>query len=94
VHDSYYTLEEDGNLILSDYTGDHDMSYNIFNIDMVYRWVFAPGSELLIVWKNDIDHETDPISGNYWNNFRSTVRAPQVNSFSIKLLYYLDFLSI
>ena len=93
LHDSYYTLEEDGSLSSSDYTGDHDMSYNIFNIDMVYRWVFAPGSELLVVWKNDIDHETDPISGNYWSNFRNTVRAPQVNSFSIKCLYYLDFLS-
>ena len=93
LHDSYYTLQEDGNLTPSAYSEDHDVSYNIFNIDMVYRWVFAPGSELLVVWKNDIDHEGDPMNNDYWRNFSNTLRAPQVNSFSIKLLYYLDFLS-
>jgi hypothetical protein len=93
LHDSYYTLEEDGTLTPATYAENHDVSYNIFNIDMVYRWVFAPGSELLVVWKNDTDYEDELCQDNYWGNFRETLRAPQVNSFSIKVLYYLDFLS-
>ena len=35
-----------------------DLNFNAWSIDMVYRWNFAPGSEMNIVWKNQLFQET------------------------------------
>jgi len=88
----FYTLNSDGTLTLtSDYTENEDINYNAFTIDLVYTWNFAPGSELLLVWKNNIDKEDEILIHNFRDNLNETWRSPQTNSFSIKLLYYLDY---
>jgi len=93
-YDSYYRLEDDGQLSPSTYNTSHDVNYNAFNIDLVYRWHFAPGSEMLLVWKNSIYTAGDDVGIDYFANFKNTIDAPQMNSFSIKILYYLDYLSL
>jgi len=90
-YQEYFLLDKDGNLQKTNsYTENSDINYNAFTIDMGYTWQFAPGSELSLVWKNSIYPETE-IERNYFRNFRNTIEAPQNNSFSIKLLYYIDF---
>jgi len=69
-------------------------NYNTFNIDMVYSWRFAPGSEFNIVWKNGINtFESDVVNG-YFKNIHNTIAAPQNNSLSLKVLYYIDYLQL
>ena len=51
-YDRFYDLQPDGSLVRNNYTEDHDLLVNAFNVDMVFRWIFAPASELLFVWKN------------------------------------------
>lgn len=99
IYSSFYTLEQNGNLGPSAYPGVdfsgnslHDNSFNAFNVDMVYTWVFAPGSELRVVWKNSIYDFSQNTRVRYTNDFYSTIKSPQTNSFSIKLIYYLDVL--
>lgn len=72
----------------------HNTSFNIFNIDMVYRWRFAPGSDLFFVWKNSISKDSDNINKSYLFNLSNLLEAPQLNSFSLKVVYYLDYLDI
>ena len=67
-----------------------DVSYNAFTIDMVFKWNFAPGSWIVGVWKNIIDVEGDPIN-NYFQNIDNMFGDDQINSFSLKVLYYLDY---
>jgi hypothetical protein len=67
-------------------------SSNYFNIDMVYSWVFQPGSELTFVWKNAIA-QGNP-NDNYFNDFGTTLQSPQANNISLKILYYLDYLTV
>lgn len=69
-----------------------NQNINIFNIDMVYSWRFAPGSEFNIVWKNGINTSEQMMINSYFRNFNNTLAAPQNNSVSIKLLYYIDYL--
>lgn len=88
----YYELNNDGTLRKSSYTDNHNKCYNIFNIDMVYAWRFAPGSELSVVWKNIIETDVKIIRTPYSDNFKNTIDSPQTNSFSIKIIYYLDYL--
>ncbi|MBI3509785.1 MAG: carbohydrate binding family 9 domain-containing protein [Bacteroidetes bacterium] len=91
----YYVLNNDGTLTdYVNYTGDHNFSFNSASVDMVYRWIFAPGSTLSISWKQNVLNEQAMIDYNYFNNFNSTVKAPQFNQVSLSLLYYLDYNSV
>ena len=88
----YYTLGALGYLFENTtYTGNRDFNYNAFNIDLVYSWQFAPGSLLTIVYKNAIEQDMPVVIHKFSDNFSQTMQSPQVNSFSVKLLYYLDY---
>jgi hypothetical protein len=90
---SFHFLNEDGSLGDTDYREEEDINYNAFTIDAVYRWRFAPGSDLYLVWKNSLIGETEETDLNFWSNFDRMLDHPQRNSFSIKVVYYLDFLN-
>ncbi|GAB3194262.1 hypothetical protein ABID22_000278 [Pontibacter aydingkolensis] len=73
---------------------NHNINYNAFNVDMVYSWWFAPGSEISIVWKNAILESGQQIETRYFDNFSRTMSTPQTNSLSVKILYFIDYLTI
>lgn len=75
------------------YDGRYDFSVNTFNIDLVYKWNFAPGSELLFIWKNAVYtlFSGDEFDQNYFRNLEKTFNSPMGNSLSVKLLYYIDW---
>ena len=88
----YFTLGEYGFLFPNTtYNGINDFNYNAFNVDFVYSWQFAPGSFLTVVYKNAIENETQILISKFGDNLNETLNAPQANSFSVKLLYYLDY---
>jgi hypothetical protein len=87
----YYTLNNDGYLDPSSYWQNHDINFNAFTVDLQFVWYFAPGSELSIVWKNQINTTGDAIEDNYFSNFSNMIDSPQTNSFSFRVLYYLDY---
>jgi|AntRauTorcE11898_2_1112593.scaffolds.fasta_scaffold00871_2 hypothetical protein len=90
-YNRYYTLKKSGELDIFDHQKVEDFSANIFNIDMAYSWRFAPGSELSIVYKNEVyNQEQEAVSG-YFNNLNRTINAPGTNSLSLKVLYYIDY---
>ena len=90
---SYFDLKADAELEPNFYDEKHDFSVNAFNVDMIYRWNFAPGSELLLVWKNAVYTllSGDDVSGNYFTNLDKLFDSPVGNSLSIKMLYYIDW---
>ena len=89
----YLTLLADGSVQdNSAYPYNHNFNFNVFNIDFVYSWQFAPGSNLSIVYKNAIETATGKITVNLAEDFKTTLRAPQSNSVSLKVIYYLDYL--
>ncbi|MCE3280996.1 MAG: hypothetical protein K0S44_3187 [Bacteroidetes bacterium] len=90
-YQQYYTLSDKG-LLFEDnqYTGNSNVNFNAFNIDMVYRWQFSPGSEMSFVWKNAVYTQGKEIIERFADDINETFSAPQSNSFSIKVLYYLD----
>ncbi len=90
----YYHLENDGGLCHADYPYRADLSYNAFSVDLQFVWYFAPGSELSVVWKNNISTLDELSDLNYWEDLTGTINAPQTNSFSVKVLYYIDFLNV
>lgn len=90
-YEKYYVLQDNGTL--SDHRSDvlSDFNSNYFNIDLVYNWQFAPGSSFLVTYKNQIISDNQDTSNRYLRNLKGTLDDPQVNSLSIKVLYYLDY---
>ena len=93
----YHELLTDGALALTDYTGmaddgrsRHDVDFDAFTVDLWLRWNFAPGSELTLGWKDNIFARDNVVVEDYFDNLRSTWRAPGVNSLSLKILYFID----
>ena len=91
---SYFELLNDGSLTELMPPGiipDTDVNTNFLNVDVVYTWRFAPGSELSLVWKNAIYSESNVIVTDALSNFTDMFSMPQTNSLSLKILYYLDY---
>jgi len=97
-YNSFSKLLPNGKLSsLENYSGNdingnsvYDINYNAFTIDMLFRWVFFPGSEINVVWKNSIFSDDESIDQNYWNNLFGSLQDGPMNTFSIKLIYWLD----
>lgn len=88
----YYVLREDGGLNdYVTYAGNHDFNFNSINMDIVYQWIFAPGSILSVAYKLNTLHEEQYINFNYKENFKTTMEGPHLNQVSMRVLYFLDY---
>ena len=67
-----------------------NINYNAFTIDMLLRWVFQPGSELNLVWKNSIFTSDSAVNQRYWETLNNTLQNGPVNTLSLKVIYWLD----
>lgn len=92
----FFALNDQGGL--NPYTGpalqNADRNYNVFNIDLVYAWQFAPGSELSVAYKNAAENNERFYTKHYTRNFDKIVSGPQNNSLSVKVLYFVDYLDL
>lgn len=93
-NNQFFNLQQDGSLATTTLTKDVNQNANFFNIDMVYNWQFALGSFVNIVWKNAIGSFDNNIQDSYFSNFKNTLSAPQNNSVSIRVIYFLDYLNL
>lgn len=92
----YFQLQQLSGKLTPDPTfhQDVDRNVNYFNVDMVYTWQFAPGSFLNIVWKDAGYTYQDQVERNYFKNLGTTLRSDQNNNFSVKVIYFLDYLHL
>jgi len=88
-----YDLNADGTISpTKHHVSIENQNLNIFNIDAVYTWEFAPGSFVNIVWKDESFAGDGNVRYTYFKNFDNTISSPQNNNLSIKIIYYLDYL--
>ena len=92
----FQTLKENGYLeattIETYEESDYNINYTTWTSDITLSWRFAPGSQLSIVWKNGIDNEDNVLINHWTENVEETLKLAQQNTFSLKLIYYLDYL--
>lgn len=89
--DQYFELEEDGELSDSNYSDNHDINFNSWNLDLRYVWRFTRGSELVALYRNSILNEDELSQLSYQDNITNLFDQPFGQSFSIKIVYYLDY---
>jgi hypothetical protein len=69
-----------------------DDNANFFNVDMTYNWQFSLGSFITFNWKQFAEYN-EPKRG-YFDNLQKNLAAQQSNNFSIKMIYFLDYLDV
>ena len=87
----FYDLAQNGELIPNSYNENHDINFNIWNLDLSYTWQFAPGSQLVALYRNTIFNEDDLSDLNFGENLDNLFNEPVRHNFSIKLIYFLDY---
>ena len=97
INRSFYKLKADGNWNDYPFAEGRNRNFNVFNLDMFYTWDFKWGSRLTFNWKNALGSNVylNPYSNyNYSKNFVAVFNNPHSNEFSIKIVYYLDYLNV
>ena len=98
-YDNFLALEDNGVTRLIDYQAlsasnesVHNTNFNAFTVDANYRWVFYPGCELRVVYKNNIFSSKSILEESYFETFSTLFNEPRINSVSMKLLVFVDAL--
>lgn len=92
-YSQFFDLNDDGTLSKNNFNSSYfDQSYsiNFISFDLVASWMFAPGSQLSLAWKNNINDRMVTSDINYWKNFEKTLGEEQTNILSLRFMYYLD----
>ncbi len=89
--EQFYKLEEDGTLSEHPYTSNHDINYNIWNLDLSYSWEFAPGSQLIALYRNNIFNADNQSNLGFGENLQNLFEQEMGHNISLKMIYYIDY---
>ncbi len=93
--DSFTKLEKDGSLTSTIYnineSNDPDANFNIWNLDVSYRWRFAPGSEAVLLYRNSIFNQDSYSKLNYQESLGNLFDRPARHNLSLRIVYYIDY---
>jgi hypothetical protein len=91
---SFQELQADGRTITSDYTVDEssnpDANFNVWNLDLSYRWRFAPGSEATLLYRNAINNFDNQGRIRYEESLDNLFMQPARHNISLRITYFLD----
>lgn len=87
---AFYGLQDDG-YFSSSASEAPEQSFNTYTVDFTYSWIFTPGSELRLMWKQGIYDYADVVQSGLGEDLSYMWQRPRSNSFSIKLIYFLDY---
>jgi hypothetical protein len=95
---SYTSLLSNGELEPYEYpvteANDPDANFNIWNLDLSYQWRFAPGSEMILLYRNSIfnlDKQSELV---YLESVENLFQQPVRHNLSLRVVYYLDYNTI
>ncbi|ULC60659.1 DUF5916 domain-containing protein [Flaviramulus sp. BrNp1-15] len=99
--DQVYNLQDDGTLLVSDTNTKYtigsdsdfnpDANFNTWNLDFSYTWQFAPGSQLTALYRNQIFNFTNDSQESYFKSLNNLFDQEKQNTFSLRLVYFIDY---
>ncbi len=90
----YSTLNGDGTRTPADYdleNRDPNTNFNIWNLDLSFRWRFAPGSEATLLYRNQIFNVDDQATINYSDSLSNLFDQPAQHTVSLRITYFVDY---
>ena len=94
-----YTLQTNGTLTQdAGYTtadvDNPNVNFNTWNLDLSYSWQFAPGSLLSALYRNSLFSSDNFSQQTYFNSVKTLFDQPIQHTFSLRLVYYIDYNNI
>ena len=93
--EEFLNLRRDGSLAPFDYEvpqdEDPDANFNIWNLDLSYQWRFAPGSKMILLYRNSIFNLDDKSDLEYAESLSNLFQQPARHNVSLRLVYYFEY---
>ncbi|MFT4942960.1 MAG: hypothetical protein ACI8RH_000698 [Flavobacteriales bacterium] len=93
--DLFFKLNDDGTKDLIDYKiteeNDPNRNFNIWNLDLSFRWRFAPGSEVSLLYRNQIFNSDNQASLGYTESLNKLFSQSMQNTVSLRIMYFIDY---
>ncbi|MBT8271064.1 MAG: protein with DOMON-like ligand-binding domain protein [Bacteroidia bacterium] len=70
---------------------DPDINFMTWNLDLRYTWQFAPGSQLIALYRNQLFNQDAASEINYGNSLGNLFDQAVEHTFSLRLIYFLDY---
>ncbi len=89
----FYTLNEDGTRTEATYDTDENdpnRNFNIWNLDLSFRWRFAPGSEATLLYRNQIFNSNEASSLGFGESLSDLFDQPIQHTLSLRVVYFID----
>ncbi|QKJ62579.1 DUF5916 domain-containing protein [Flavobacterium sp. M31R6] len=88
----FFTLQEDGYLTPNpSYNLNKNRNFNSWNLDLSYSWWFAPGSEMIVLYRNYALEETRQVEKDLSSNLTNIFNSNLTSIFSVSVRYYIDY---
>jgi hypothetical protein len=90
----FTTLNLDGTRTEAAYdleNGNPNRNFNIWNLDLSFRWRFAPGSEATLLYRNQIFNQNDQSTIGYGESLGNLFEQPQQHVVSLRVTYFIDY---
>jgi len=89
-----FLLKEDGNRTETDFSlldFDPDTNFNIWNFDINFEWWFAPGSNLVLLYRNQLFKIDSASKLDYLESLNNLFDHTAQHQFSLRINYLIDF---
>lgn len=89
----FYNLENNGRLTpYEDYTDNKNQNLITWNLDLSYNWWFAPGSQLILLYRSNAAKYDNLINKDFGNNYTSMLNNKDLSHvLSISIKYFIDY---
>jgi len=95
--DVFSQLNEDGSRTVADYdtsVNNPNQNFNIWNLDLSFRWRFAPGSEATLLYRNQIFNQDNLATLGYTESLSNLFKQAHQNTVSLRVTYFIDYNNI
>jgi hypothetical protein len=87
-----FSLNDNGKRIQADYLDfDPDTNFNLGNLDVNFEWWFAPGSNLVLLYRNQLFKSDNATDLDYFGSLNNLFDQTTKHQFSLRINYLIDF---
>lgn len=89
-----FSLLDNGRRAVADYTilkDDPNTNFNIWNLDVNFEWWFAPGSNMVLQYRNQLFELNNASALDYYASLNNLFETPIEHQLSLRINYLIDY---
>ncbi len=92
---TFFVLNDNGSRSLTDFeiteANDPNTNFNIWNLDLSFNWRFAPGSQAILLYRNQIFNRDQQGDISYTDSLDTLFNQPIRHTLSLRIVYFIDY---